>query len=222
MKHLGDITSICGADITPVDCIVGGSPCQDLSVAGKREGLAGARSGLFIEQVRIVKEMREHDRANGRTVEFCRPRFLVWENVPGALSSGTPKGEDFRIVLEEIARVIDPNAVIPRPANGKWTNAGCIILNGGALLGAYTMHSFGEQPSTLMAECGMPELPSGVGVSRLSRILVDTPLPKYYLSEKACLGILNRAKRRGKDLPKELKDALENQASQSKLGGGVK
>ena len=91
---------------------------------------------------------------------------------------------------------------------------------GGALLGAFSMHSFGEQPSTLMAECGFPALPNGVGVSRLSQILTDTPLPKYYLSAKACLGILNRAQRRGKELPEELREALENQASPSKLGGG--
>ena len=80
------------------------------------------------------------------------------------------------------------------------------------LLGAYTMGSFGEQPSTLMAECGFTALHNGVSVSRLSQILVDSPLPKYYLSAKACSGILNRANKRGKELPKELKDALERQA----------
>lgn len=83
---------------------------------------------------------------------------------------------------------------------------------GGALLGVYMMHSFGEQPKTLMAECGFTALPNGVSVSRLSQILVDSPLPKYYLSAKACSGILNRANKRGKELPKELKDALERQA----------
>ena len=81
MKHLGDITKINGAEIEAVDVITGGSPCQDLSVAGKRAGLAGARSGLFMEQIRIVKEMREHDRSNGRTGDMVRPRFMVWENV---------------------------------------------------------------------------------------------------------------------------------------------
>jgi DNA (cytosine-5)-methyltransferase 1 len=85
MKHLGDITKINGAEIEIVDVITGGSPCQDLSIAGKRAGLAGARSGLFMEQVRIVKEMRERDRANGRTGDMVRPRFMVWENVPYAL-----------------------------------------------------------------------------------------------------------------------------------------
>ena len=92
-------------------------------------------------------------------------------------------------------------------------------VSGGALLGAYTMPSFGEQPSTLMAECGFQGHPNGVGVSRLSQILVDSPPPKYSLSEKACLGILNRAARRGKDLPQELKEALEKQATPSKSGG---
>ena len=108
MKHLGDITKINGAEIEIVDVITGGSPCQDLSIAGKRAGLAGARSGLFMEQVRIVKEMREHDRANGRTSDMVRPRFMVWENVPGAFSSN--KGQDFAAVLEEIIRIAEPEA----------------------------------------------------------------------------------------------------------------
>lgn len=108
MKHLGDITKINGAEIEIVDVITGGSPCQDLSIAGKRAGLAGARSGLFMEQVRIVKEMREHDRANGRTGDMVRPRYMVWENVPGALSSN--KGRDFAAVLEEIIRIAEPEA----------------------------------------------------------------------------------------------------------------
>lgn len=108
MKHLGDITKINGAEIEAVDVITGGSPCQDLSIAGKRAGLAGARSGLFMEQVRIVKEMREHDRANGRTGDMVRPRFMVWENVPGAFSSN--KGRDFSAVLEEIIRIAEPEA----------------------------------------------------------------------------------------------------------------
>lgn len=108
MKHLGDITKINGAEIEPVDVITGGSPCQDLSIAGKRAGLTGARSGLFMEQVRIVKEMRERDRANGRTGDMVRPRFMVWENVPGAFSSN--KGRDFAAVLEEIIRIAEPEA----------------------------------------------------------------------------------------------------------------
>lgn len=108
MKHLGDITKISGAEIEIVDVITGGSPCQDLSIAGKRAGLAGARSGLFMEQVRIVKEMREHDRKSGRTGDMVRPRFMVWENVPGAFRSN--KGRDFAAVLEEIIRIAEPEA----------------------------------------------------------------------------------------------------------------
>ena len=127
IKHLGDITKISGYTAPIVDCIVGGSPCQDLSIAGKRAGLDGERSGLFMEQVRIVKEMRDRDeRDNGRTGVDVRPRYMVWENVPGAFSSN--KGEDFRIVLEEIAKVKDKDAVIPQP--DKWQTSGCILGDG--------------------------------------------------------------------------------------------
>ena len=87
MLHLGDITKISGYTAPIVDVVVGGSPCQDLSVAGKRAGLDGERSGLFMEQLRIIKEMRERDRRTGRTDEHIRPRYMVWENVPGAFSS---------------------------------------------------------------------------------------------------------------------------------------
>lgn len=105
MKHLGDITKIDGAKIEPVDVVTGGSPCQDLSIAGKRAGLAGARSGLFMEQIRIVKEMRQESE---RTNQPVRPRFMVWENVPGAFSSN--RGRDFAAVLEEIIRIVEPEA----------------------------------------------------------------------------------------------------------------
>ena len=96
---------------------------QDLSVAGKRAGLDGERSGLYIEQVRIVKEMRERDVRSGRSGVDVRPRYMVWENVPGAFSSN--KGEDFRIVLEELAKVADETASIPR--SDKWQTSGCIV-----------------------------------------------------------------------------------------------
>ena len=128
MIHLGDITKISGYTAPIVDVVVGGSPCQDLSVAGKRAGLDGERSGLFMEQLRIIKEMRENDRRNGRTIEHIRPRYMVWENVPGAFSSN--KAEDFRIVLEETAKVADKDAVIPMPPNNKWTTSGCVLGDG--------------------------------------------------------------------------------------------
>ena len=134
MKHYGDITKINGAKVEPVDVITGGSPCQDLSVAGKRAGLAGERSGLFMEQIRIIKEMRNEFRQvqmRGSDVVRRPCRFMVWENVVGAFSSNN--GDDFRAVLEETARVKDPDAIIPRPTDGKWTPCGCIVGEGYSL-----------------------------------------------------------------------------------------
>ena len=116
MKHLGDITKINGAEIEPVDVVTFGSPCQDLSVAGKRAGLDGERSGLFMEAVRIIREMR--NATNGKY-----PRFAVWENVPGAFSSA--KGNDFRAVLEEITE-----SKIPMPNSGRWATSGVVRSNG--------------------------------------------------------------------------------------------
>ena len=127
MKHLGDISKINGAEIEPVDVITFGSPCQDLSVAGKRKGLNHSelgdeettRSGLFMEAVRIIREMKEA--TNGQY-----PAFAVWENVPGAYSSN--KGEDFRIVLEELEKTACNGAnIVPKPPKGKWLNAGEIV-----------------------------------------------------------------------------------------------
>ena len=114
MKHYGDITELRGCDLPVVDVITGGSPCQNLSVAGNREGLDGSESRLFLEQIRIVKEMREHDVRNGRPVEFIRPKWMVWENVPGAFSSNG--GRDFQTVLTEIARIAEPQCPdVPLP-----------------------------------------------------------------------------------------------------------
>lgn len=129
MVHLGDVCKINGAEIEPVWVVTGGSPCQDLSIAGKRAGLAGARSGLFMEQVRIVKEMRAEDKRNGRTGDMVRPRFLVWENVVGAFSSN--RGKDFAAVLEEIARIAEPGfSLSGLPDKWKWTKAGAIDGDG--------------------------------------------------------------------------------------------
>ena len=117
MIHFGDITKISGYTAPIVDVITGGSPCQDLSVAGKRAGLDGERSGLFMEQVRVTKEMRENDRLHGRTGKFIRPRYMVWENVPGAFSSNG--GKDFQAVLTEIVRIAEPTAPdVPMPDRG--------------------------------------------------------------------------------------------------------
>ena len=137
MKHYGDITQLHGDSLPIVDIVTGGSPCQDLSVAGKRAGLDGERSGLFMEQIRLIKELREHDRTNkGADVDIrlLKPRFMVWENVPGAFSSNG--GEDFRIVLEETAKVAERDACIPRLE--KWTPSGCIMGNGWSI--AWRVH----------------------------------------------------------------------------------
>lgn len=117
MKHLGDITKMNGFSTPPVDVITFGSPCQDLSIAGKRAGLSGERSGLFMEAVRIIKEMREA--TNGKY-----PKYAVWENVPGAFSSN--KGEDFRAVLEELARIKEAGISIPAPDKSKWAKSGLL------------------------------------------------------------------------------------------------
>lgn len=132
MKHLGDISKVNGADIEPVDLITFGSPCQDLSVAGKRAGLKHetngdeetTRSGLFMEAVRIIKEMREA--TNG---EY--PRFALWENVPGAFSSN--KGEDFKIVLQELIQIVEPCAEVPPPLKGGWPYSDVYMGNGWSL-----------------------------------------------------------------------------------------
>lgn len=119
MKHYGDVSSLNGAELPPVDIITFGSPCQDMSIAGKRSGLDGSRSSLFYEAVRIIKEMR--CATNGK----C-PRFAVWENVPGAFSSN--KGEDFRCVLESLCRVRDETVSVSRCE--KWSAAGNIVADG--------------------------------------------------------------------------------------------
>ena len=122
MRHLGDITKISGHEVPVVDVVIGGSPCQDLSIAGKRAGLAGERSGLYMEQIRIIKEMREADVLRGKSGVDVRPRYMVWENVPGAFSSNG--GQDFAAVVEEAIRVADPEApAVPVPEKG-WPTSG--------------------------------------------------------------------------------------------------
>jgi len=118
MLHLGDITQIHGGKIPPVDIITFGSPCQDLSVAGRRQGLAGARSSLFMEAIRIIDEMR-------CATDNKYPKYALWENVPGALSSGKPKGHDFKAVLEAFTKT-----QVPMPCSGKWANTGVVRSDG--------------------------------------------------------------------------------------------
>lgn len=138
MKHVGDITKLNGAELEPVWCVTGGSPCQGLSVAGKRAGLADERSGLFMEQVRVVKEMREHDKHTGRTDELVRPRYMVWENVPGALSSNS--GNDFAAVLEEIIKIAEPEAPCVQVPEYGWPSYGGYRSMDGRWSVAYRIH----------------------------------------------------------------------------------
>ena len=121
VKHYGDVSAINGADLPPVDIITFGSPCQDMSIAGKRDGLDGSRSSLFYEAIRIVKEMR--CKTNG-----AKPRFIVWENVPGAFSSN--KGQDFKAVLEAVIGVKEPSAEVPAPDKKGWPDADYYLGNG--------------------------------------------------------------------------------------------
>ena len=194
VKHLGDVSKIKGNEIDPVDVISFGSPCQDLSVAGLRKGLKHedngdeetTRSGLFMEAVRIIKEMREA--TNGRY-----PTFAIWENVPGAFSSN--KGEDFKIVLEELVKIVEPTATMPTVPEAGWSYADCFVGDGWSL--AYRV--FDAQ------YWGVPNV---VVESTLSSILEVNAPKKYYLSARACMGILRRAEHRGKELPRMLKEAL--------------
>ena len=141
MKHFGDVTQIHGDQVPVVDVITGGSPCQDLSVAGKRAGLAGERSGLFMDQIRIIKEMRQADVLRGRSGQFIRPRYMVWENVPGAFSSGKPKGADFAAVIEEIIKVCEEGASVSVCVpDGGWTKSGCYYAEDGSWSIAWRVH----------------------------------------------------------------------------------
>ena len=124
VKHLGDISTVDGSKIEPVDIITFGSPCTDMSVAGKRAGLDGRQSCLFYQAIRIVKEMR-------CATDGKYPRFIVWENVPGAFSSN--KGEDFKAVLEAVCSVKGEGVSVPGPPKGKWANAGNIVGDGFSL-----------------------------------------------------------------------------------------
>lgn len=136
-KQLGDITKVSGYDIEPCDIMTNSSPCQDISVAGKRKGMeqgSDTRSSLFHEVIRITKEMREHEfeqlrmREANESIRYVRPYIWCWENVCGALSSNN--GNDFREVLEEVARIVEPEVHVPLPKQGKWCNAGCLDGDG--------------------------------------------------------------------------------------------
>lgn len=185
MKHLGSVTDIKGFLIEPVDIITFGSPCQDLSIAGKRAGLDGARSGLFWEAVRIIWEMLL---ATGGKY----PRFVIWENVPGALSSN--KGKDFEVVLNELLHLREF-------AGGRADQS---ILQHGKWGASQTTELLPIESSML----NTGESPSAGAEYMLSAILVENPPEWSFLSEKALNGILNRASRRGKKLQDLLLTAI--------------
>jgi hypothetical protein len=191
MKHYGDISKLNGANLPPVDIITFGSPCTDMSVAGKRAGLDGEQSVLFYEAIRIIKEMR--CKTNGRY-----PRYAVWENVPGAFSSN--KGADFRAVLEAVIGVKNraPQCLYLKKDDGLTQT--CFWETDGAWLTELSMRNISEFPNAVVE-------------STLSQILQAEVPEKYYLSPKACQGILRRAAARGKELPEMLRVALEDQAA---------
>lgn len=197
MKHLGSVTDICGGNIEPVDIITFGSPCQDLSIAGKRAGLDGNRSGLFREAIRIILEMLK---ATG----WEYPRFVIWENVPGALSSNG--GKDFETVLNELLRLTGTDQFVRQ--RGKW---------GGATKGT-------ELWPTDLSMRNTGECPNADAEYTLAAILVDDPPTRYFLSVRAMDGILSRASRRGKQLPELLVTAIAGMKEwwrQNTLGGGM-
>lgn len=153
-----------------------------------------------MEQIRIIKEMRKHDADTGRTGQFLRPRYMVWENVGGCFSSN--KVKDFAAVLEETIRIAEPEAPgieVPEKGWPTWGDTGT-WTDDGAFIGEFSTRNTSEFPSVAVE-------------SRLSQILEDAPHQKYYLSAAACTGILRRAERRGKELPEQLKTALTMQAA---------
>lgn len=223
MKQLGDITKLSGGEVPAVDVVIGGSPCQDLSVAGKRAGLSGERSGLYMEQIRIIKEMRERDKTARRTGQSVRPRYMVWENVPGAFSSS--KGEDFRVVLEEAARVADESTVIPGPPKGKWRTAGCIMGDGFSIAWRVLDAQFWGVPQrrrriAFVADFGGQSAPEMLFVRKsLSGDSAAGGTARESIAGDAadCVGITNRGRRTG-DVSETLR-ACSHGALPTILGG---
>lgn len=197
MQHLGDIKNLDGELLPPVDVVTGGSPCQNLSIAGKREGLYVSQSSLFLEQVRIIKEMRENDIKSGRKAEEIRPRIMVWENVPGAFS---PQKER---TLGEFSKKSVKSQMKPLLFLDLQKTSG---LEQGALW---------EKIFPLLGGCWMLDIGEShkdVKESFLSQILEDNVHQKYYLTPAACQRILRRAGANGRQLPKNLEEALQNQS----------
>lgn len=195
VEQLGNITKLNGGEIPPVDIICAGSPCQDLSVAGRRKGLNGERSNLFYEAVRITREMKE--RTNGNY-----PTYFVWENVTGAFSSN--HGRDFQSVLSAITQ-----GDIPMPKSGRWAKAGMVRSEG-----------VGIAWRTLDAQYwGVPQHRERVFLIADFRGGVPS---RYYLSWKACEGMLKRAAKHHRQIPEQLQNVLEKQSKNPvKIGGRI-
>lgn len=188
VKQLGDITKIDGAAIEPVDIVTMGSPCQDLSIAGARAGLAGERSGLFVRAIDIIRQMR-------RATNGQYPKYAVWENVTGAYTSN--KGMDFKAVLEAFTET-----EIPVPGHGKWAGAGMVRSRNCCVVWRTLDAQYWGVP---------PKTPQNLPCRRLYRW--GGVQRKYFLSPKACQGILRRAKQHKKKLPLILETVLKRQSA---------
>ena len=197
MKHLGDIAGINGGVISPVDIISFGSPCVGMSVAGKREGLKNNQSVLFYEAIRVIREMREA--TNG---EY--PRFIIFENVQGAFHSN--RGADFKEILDAIIGIAAPGAEVPR------------LTKAAGPMPTYSWETDGALLTGLLT-LNISASPNGARGCTLSRILEASAPERFYLSVKACQGILRRAEARGKALPEILRAALEGQILSCKQKG---
>ena len=193
VKHYGDVSTISGADLPPVDIITFGSPCQDMSIAGKRDGLDGSRSSLFYEAIRIVKEMR--CKTNGE-----KPRFIVWENVPGAFSSN--KGQDFKAVLEAVIGVKEPSASVPAPEKKGWPDADYYLGDGWSVAYRVFDAQWWGVPQRRKVYCGycqklmkyrvFKKLGSSFNC-RFSAAAVDSPCKRIPISEELLEHIVRNA-----------------------------
>lgn len=199
MKHMGDITKLHGENLPVVDVIAGVRHVRTYPLPGDAQDLRGCVP-VSLEQVRIIKEMRRQEErrknSSGRRADVpVRPRYMVWENVPGAFSSGEPKGADFKRVLEEVCGISEESVSLPGPPDGAWTPAGIIL---------------GQEFSVAwrVLDAQFWESPRDAEESSLSQILEATVPERYYLSPKACGGIIRRAGNRGKKLPPILEAAL--------------
>jgi DNA (cytosine-5)-methyltransferase 1 len=223
MRHLGDITKIDGGKIEPCDLVTFGSPCTDISIAGKGEGLTAARSGLFFEAVRVIREMLETSGGNF-------PRYFLFENVPNLIS--IHKGEDWKIVMDEFSKlaeslcggfICDPNILDSQEFGVAQRRKRIFIV--GINRKFYNPADFANAPNARDKRMqkavdawggetyhGITSRPHEVKRQKLSEILEHDVDRKYYLTQAACLGILRRVDAKGKEIPQLLRSALESQA----------